>query len=179
MRAINGHPAFDHLEVVEHALTIDPQIANDRELAHRLKCDGILRRAKAIRKQLVNKRGAALAYFAVDDHGARAAHFFKTVAIPNDGCRLLPIHRHRIAGDSEQATDHIGLGPLRHIKLLLIRRAIRLVLAGDAKTDVIRIGVRCDHVRNPNCEPERIRSAISPSIPLHFKVCFYMRAKPA
>ena len=66
MGAVDGHPALDLLEVVEHPLAVDEQVADHGELSHRRELDVVL---AGLGQLLVGQAAAALPHLAVDDHG--------------------------------------------------------------------------------------------------------------
>ena len=101
-QAVGRHPTFDLLEVFEHALTVDPKVADDGELTHRFKHDLV-----GIFQQFVDQRGTTLTNAAVDDHGACAADFFEAAAVPDDRRRLAAVGRLRMFGDVLQHADDV------------------------------------------------------------------------
>ena len=90
--AVDGHPALDLLEVVEHPLAVDEQVADHGELGHRRELDVVL---AGLGQLLVGQAAAALPHLAVDDHGARPANFFEAARVPHDGLNLLAAGGHR------------------------------------------------------------------------------------
>ena len=75
--AIDGHPRFHALEVVEQPLPVDHQIANHREFAHGFK-NNFIAFAGGV---FIDQCGAALADFTIDHHRARPANFFQTPTV--------------------------------------------------------------------------------------------------
>ena len=100
MGAVDGHPALDLLEVVEHPLAVDEQVADHGELSHRRELDVVL---AGLGQLLVGQAAAALPHLAVDDHGARPANFFEAARVPHDGLNLLAAGGHR--GRTEPAGE--------------------------------------------------------------------------
>src|SRR5690606_30284376 len=103
VRAVDRHPPADALEIVEEARAVDPQVAHERELAHRLQRDDVA----LVGGVLVDQAGAALPHAAVDHHRARAADLFQAPGVPHDGRRLLALDRDGPRGDRLQAGDDV------------------------------------------------------------------------
>ena len=144
--AIDGDPGFNALQIVEQPGTIDEEIADEWEFAHRLELDG----AGA---KFVHQRGAALADSAVDDHGAGAADFLQASAIVNDLRGGFAVSGRRMGGDVLEAGDDVHVGPARDGKFFPPCGLAWPVLTADAEGDAVvrRSGRRCFRGRRVHC----------------------------
>src|SRR4029079_8872164 len=84
---------------------IDPQVAHERELAHRLQGDRL--------GKVIHQGRAALPDLAVDDHRAGAADLFEAAAIPDRRRGRAAVGGRWICGDVLEAGDDVDVRPPR------------------------------------------------------------------
>ena len=100
------------LDRVEEALAIHHEVANHRELAHRLQRHHIAVPGRV----LVDQAATALAHLPVDEHCAGAADLFKTAGVVGDGIGVAAIDGAGIRRDPLKAGDHVRARLHRDIK---------------------------------------------------------------
>ena len=98
-RGVDGNPGLHFLQIIEHFLSIDHQIPHDREFAERRKPNRL--------GYAVHQTGTGLARFAVDQHGASAADFLQTIALPHHRFCHFAVLCHRIFLHRHQGGDHV------------------------------------------------------------------------
>ena len=118
MGAVEVDPGLHPLQVLEHPRAVDDEVAHHRELRHRLEGDRL-----AVRRDLIDERGARLADLAVDEHRARAADLLEARRTPRRPAR--PSFRPPCRGAfciSMSALMHVHLRLVGDLELLPARR---------------------------------------------------------
>src|SRR2546425_2202246 len=100
--AVNRDPRLDALEALKHERAVDCEVAHHGKLREWLEPDGLRKR--------IHERGACHSRLAIDQHGARAAHFLEAIRFVGDGCSFLAIARDGILSDIAQADDDVHGG---------------------------------------------------------------------
>lgn len=134
--AIDRDPGFDPLQVVKQPRAIDHQVAHDGKLGHRAEFN----LGWFIGEQLIDECRTGLPDLAVDDHRARAADFFETVAIPRDGRDAPAIGCLGIRRDLLQDANHVHVRFVGNLVSFPIASLARSILAQD--TDLKILGLR-------------------------------------
>jgi hypothetical protein len=135
--AIDGDPAFDPLQGLEHSAAIDEQIADDWEFGGGAELDFL----RVVFEQAIDEGRAGLADAAIDDHRACPAHFFQAVAVPGNRSDMLAICSGGHGGDLLQHADHVHVGFVRDAEALPIAGLGGPVLAEDADFEGVGVAV--------------------------------------
>jgi hypothetical protein len=121
--AVDRNPRFDLFQVLEEHAAVDGEIAHDGELREWLELDGLI--------EMIEQRRAGHPSFAIDDHGARAAHFFEAIRVVGDGRSLLAVTRDGIGRDVHERRSDVHVRPVSDFELLPGRGGVRGELAFD------------------------------------------------
>src|SRR6266851_7742953 len=130
--AVNRHPGLHPLQIFKHDRAVHREIANHRELRHRLEANGL--------HKLVHQSRAGHARLGVDQHGARPADFLQAVRLVGYRCGLFPVAGDGMFGDVAQTDDHVHVRAPSELELLPARTRLRAGLPLHPDDDFLLIG---------------------------------------
>ena len=121
--AVHWHPRLHTLEIFKQDAAIGGEIADDGKLREWLEPDRLF--------EFVHQRGAGHARFAINEHGARPANFFKTIGLVSNGCGRLAVASDRIGGDLHERGDDVHAGLVDKLELFPARLVAGRSLAAN------------------------------------------------